>query len=277
MNQLDSKRFDFLMDSYPYARSSAKVLLEFTKTSNLAQLDIMQINSFPGLFTKNLLLSLKDLNAQLAINYCTHESDETNLSQLKSVLNFTSSNLHHKFTNESLNLLISSSNTQVAILNNINSTNTNLELILKDLSHSQKIKLIIGSESKKNQMEEPSELEGYKLKYLKTNYLLHYIYLKNDLDFQRITKIFTEEFEVDNAYEKYFDLIKSLKCFSSPQSVEYSKFLLDELMKLDGFSANSYFLIGKYLKVMGDSSKAEEYFQKARQRDPYNQLTKKSR
>jgi hypothetical protein len=277
MNQLDSKRFDFLIDSYPYGRSIAKILLEFTKNTNPFQLDIMQIDSFPGLFTKNLLLSLKDLESQLVINYCIHESDDAKLSQLKSVLNFTSSNLHHKFTNESLNLLISSSNTQVAILNNINSTNSNLELILKDLSHSKKIQLIIGSESKKNQMEEPSELEGYKLKYLKTNYLLHYIYLKNNLDFQRITNIFSEEFEVENAYEKYFDLIKSLKCFSSPQSVEYSKFLLDELMKLDGFSANSYFLIGKYLKIMGDSSKAEEYFQKARQRDPYNQLKIKAR
>ncbi len=270
MNQPD--RFDFLIDSFPFAQSIAKILLGLENLAKKSQLYTVQLDSFPGIFTNHLFQSLTKFTApeNPKIHCLIQESDPEKYNRLKTVIN--AKQINCQISNDSEETLLNSNNPEVIILNNILSTETNLEKRLTNLAKSQEALLIIGCELSNKKCPQLNNLDGYELWSFKNHHLSHYAYINKKLDVEKMSELLDAEFKNNNACEQYLDLVLALNQFTSPQTIEQCKFLLDELLKLDSCSANTHFLIAKFFKINGNKAKASEHFKTAKLLDPYSLL-----
>jgi hypothetical protein len=271
VNDRNHHRFNFLIDSFPYANSIASVLEKFINNSNEKNLNILQINSYPGIFTKNILLAIADKKIDSQIRYCVHDNNSDALRELKSKNSFNSEcDFMQCDEIESLKAF----DPKVLILNNFlqSQNQQNLENLLNWLNLDNKVKMIIGCESKKENFKIKEDFTNYKIWEFGGPNLSHYILVKKDFKNFELSSIMDQEFKFKNDYEKYLDLIKVLNKISCPQGSDISKIVLNELLKLDGYSANSNLLISKFFKIIGNEDLASQHLNKARLLDTYNLL-----
>lgn len=273
MNKLEDYRFNFFINCFPFGNSIAKVLSSFAKNSNIAKLEILELYSYPGIFTRNIFISLRDLGLSSGAHYVIHE--ENNLEELQSKCLVESLGVNYEFSSINSLKAIEDSTARILILNNTARTQPeqDLELIIKTASKNKNIELILGAEINDLELRGIKDIENYYLWQFQSNYLSHYAYIKTELNQKLIIESLEQEFRINNNYEKFFDLTRVLNTSKSRQFCEFSKnIILDEYIKLDGYSANCHVLIARYLSLMGNNEGYQEHLKKARLLDTHKLL-----
>jgi hypothetical protein len=262
------------MDSFPYANSIANLIHQFIGTPQEGLLNVLQINSYPGIFTKNFLLSVIDKKIVRNIKYFVHDCDPSALLELKTKNSLDSLDVKCDFIKNSNLDFIFSSDAEVLILNNFlnSSCQNNLKDILRQLNLENKVKLVIGCESNEADFKIDENFENYKLWDFKGPNLSHYVLLNKCIKNFDLGNIMDQEFKTNNNYEKYLDLVKVLNKISCPQGGDLAKIALNELLQLDGYSANSNLLISKFFRILGNEELAQKHLNKAKLLDSYNLL-----
>jgi hypothetical protein len=273
MKQHNSNRFNFLINSFPYACSIAKIINKFTETSNSNHIRVLQVNSYPGIFAKNLFIALEEQKIAYQIDHILHEKSNANLEDIESKNFHMPSAINYELSNESISTLLPSQHIQIAIINNFLASDSKQELdcLLKELLSNKNLKMIIGCEALKCKLDPLNANTNFKIWEHSSDNLFHYAYIHASAE--DLISCFDLEFNKNNDYEKYLDLVKVLNKISCPQGYESSKAILNELLKLDGYSANTHVLIAKFLKLMGNPSGAQEHLNKAKILDTYKLLS----
>jgi hypothetical protein len=273
MNKLENYKLNFFISCFPFANSIARVVSGFVENSNIANLEILELYSYPGIFTRNIFISLRDLGIGSRTHYIIHE--EKNPEELQSKCSVESLGVNYEFSNIYSLKAIENSTARILILNDITRTQPelDLELIIKTASKNKNIELILGAELIDLELRGIKDIENYYLWQFQSNYLTHYAYIKTELNQKLIIESLEQEFKINNNYEKFFDLTKILNSSKSPQFCEFSQsIILDEYIKLDGYSANCHILIAKYLSLMGNNEGYQEHLKKARLLDTHKLL-----
>lgn len=272
MAKPDHKRFNTLIDSFPYAMSVAKIIAQLLETMPTnGRLKILQVDAFPALFTKNIFLAMRDLKLCSKVEFIIHESSKKDLALMQEKVSLDTSGICYKIVSD-LDLRSLQANDQVlVIVNNFLSDKTTEQhcAMIQDLISCPQVAIVLGAEKISRKSSSSLETLGLSFWSCEVNNLYHYLLIRDESQLDLVKNLLENEFVKNNNTEKYLDLIRVLNRICCPQAVPAVKLVLDELLSIDGYSANNHFFLAKFYKILGYKQKSLDSYQRALVADYY--------